>query len=725
MCVVNAGKPSFSSPRSSQVFRGQDQQLVKLGYGIASPRTATFEGELASPAGITPPPPYTFRPSSQPVRSIEREQETPKHGACCRCATRWKTPALVNGKRKRSEDRTPTQRRTGPSTPGHTAAEATPNPRGNGRVEIADCDADDEDDELIEAPPRKRLRTVGGSRRRNPPKSNTPPKYMKTKKGALVSTISAEAAADFGVTVSAAAEHLLVQSEEDADVLEEERPMQVDGCGETMVPGLTRPATPNEMVAEEDGEEETAQIQERGQMAQQDHELPPWSTPEEACAQLLLAFRNPAPTTSMSELVVDDGTHALFVRETETLNATPPRSDAAVLARREVPPQTQGAAASHALDQSIALTPAGGNVEAAGISTWSAAERRLYRHFCEDVRKAEVQYTEHATWQAMVKLRKTEPELQATFLKCLAIARKTLGEGVVDEWRQFLEQGRARRVQHKGSYLDTEGVITGSNGSPTELNPTQQGIVAQAYYHYNEARKAGTASWKASFCYRRAAIGLADQYDAYVRSYGKQSVDLSNATCPDATVLACTMFRDMKIRWRRALSSEFMDVQARENGYGRDWAAFKKTLSYGRRWRIFSDHLGLSALLLVDTTDRTTYLQKQLPRPVFVAWTQLIPKVVLDIHEVVGRIQGYYDRMEDPAFFSRRLRPLKLERNYSVGNRSEYFDFSGSEGGRTPTADPSCLTQPSSAISPPRDVVDEYVNMLTDEDLVGTDGFAG
>jgi len=49
--------------------------------------------------------------------------------------------------------------------------------------------------------------------------------------------------------------------------------------------------------------------------------------------------------------------------------------------------------------------------------------------------------------------------------------------------------------------------------------------------------------------------------------------------------------------------------------------------------------------------------------------------------------------MEDPALFSGKLRPLKLERNYAVGDSSKCFEFSGSEVGRTRTVDPSNRTR--------------------------------
>ena len=77
-------------------------------------------------------------------------------------------------------------------------------------------------------------------------------------------------------------------------------------------------------------------------------------------------------------------------------------------------------------------------------------------------------------------------------------------------------------------------------------------------------------------------------------------------------------------------------------------------------------------------------------------WTKLISRVRLDVKEVAARVEGYYDGMEDPSFYAaRKLRPLKLERRaYGACSPGEQFEFSGSEGGRTPTADPSHLTRP-------------------------------
>jgi hypothetical protein len=69
------------------------------------------------------------------------------------------------------------------------------------------------------------------------------------------------------------------------------------------------------------------------------------------------------------------------------------------------------------------------------------------------------------------------------------------------------------------------------------------------------------------------------------------------------------------------------------------------------------------------------------------------------VREVAARVEGYYDGMEDPSFYAaRKLRPLKLERRaYRACSPGEQFEYSGSEGRRTPTTDPTYLTQPSDA----------------------------
>lgn len=400
------------------------------------------------------------------------------------------------------------------------------------------------------------------------------------------------------------------------------------------------------------------------------------------CARNLAVLRNSAP---LADPEIDDAGDTLFVPERGTHEAPLAQS-------------VRPALSTWSTDDE----------DTASIPTWTATDQRLYRQFCEDVRAAEAQEGNPRTRQGMASLWRREPDLQPTFRKCLGIADRTMGGRVVDEWRKFVAQGRERRAQHEGSDHSAETAV-GGEGS--------LGVVQKAYGCYMEARKAKTATWKACFCYRRAAIGLVDQSDAYAKLPVKEPVDRLGASLTDTMVVHRSMFRDMNAQWRNALSSDFTEKQANEKGYGREWSDFKETLRDGRRWRIFSKHLGLCALLLVDTTDRTTYLQRELPIPVFTAWTQLIPRVVPEIKEVVGRMEGYYDRVEHADFFLGKLRPLKLERNYDVGNPSEFFEFSGSEGRRTPTADPSLLTKPSDAMGLQYRSDLDYMRREQDEEL--------
>ena len=96
----------------------------------------------------------------------------------------------------------------------------------------------------------------------------------------------------------------------------------------------------------------------------------------------------------------------------------------------------------------------------------------------------------------------------------------------------------------------------------------------------------------------------------------------------------------------------------------------------------------------------------------FVAWTRLISRIRLDVKEVAARVESYYDGIEDPSFYAaRKLRPLKLERRaYRACSLGEQFEFSGSEGGRTPTVDPGRLTQLGEAVVCEGDyTVDDFI----------------
>jgi hypothetical protein len=107
---------------------------------------------------------------------------------------------------------------------------------------------------------------------------------------------------------------------------------------------------------------------------------------------------------------------------------------------------------------------------------------------------------------------------------------------------------------------------------------------------------------------------------------------------------------------------------------------------------------------------------------VFIAWTKLISRVRLDMKEVAARVEGYYDSMEDPSFYTAwKLRLLKLERRaYRACSPGEQFEFSGSEGRRTPTVDPSHLTRPSNALVYEGDyTIDDFIRSsnLDDKDF--------
>lgn len=123
----------------------------------------------------------------------------------------------------------------------------------------------------------------------------------------------------------------------------------------------------------------------------------------------------------------------------------------------------------------------------------------------------------------MVKLRKSEPLLYKTFFRCLDIARRTMGEGVLYEWRNFQKQGWEKRRQLG---FDPELPPTVAPiGSQSASEPGRRDVVTEAYLRFGEAVRAKTNTWRARFQYRRAAIGLAVQYEAYVgirsgRSHG-------------------------------------------------------------------------------------------------------------------------------------------------------------------------------------------------------------
>jgi hypothetical protein len=373
----------------------------------------------------------------------------------------------------------------------------------------------------------------------------------------------------------------------------------------------------------------------------------------------------------------------------------------------------------------VTSSQAGDHEDAVDVANWPAEDRALYRHFCKDVRAAEEQWNHSKTSHAMASLRGREPQLCPTFFKCLAIARKTMGEDVVYEWQKFQEQGWERRRQHGYGVQPPE--TTGPSFSPSAADPARRDVVAAAYREFQETAKARTNDWKARFQYRRATVGLAVQCEAYAQLRDKRSVRQPTATQTDRSTLLRALFREMQPKWLHALPCDFTDKQAKDQGHGQDWKAFSRAIQDGRRWKVLVEDLGFGALLLIDTSGNVDYIQQQIPIPVFAAWARLIPRVRLDVKEVAARVEGYFDGMEVPSFYAvRKLRPLKLERHaYRACSPSEQFEFSGSEGGRTPTADPRCLTRPGGTVVYGEDyAIEDFIQSsgFEDEDFADLSG---
>jgi hypothetical protein len=98
----------------------------------------------------------------------------------------------------------------------------------------------------------------------------------------------------------------------------------------------------------------------------------------------------------------------------------------------------------------------------------------------------------------------------------------------------------------------------------------------------------------------------------------------------------------------------------------------------------------------------------------------LISRIELGVKDVAVRMEACYDGMENPSPYA-APRSLKLERHaYRAYSPTEQFDFSGSEGRRTPAADPSRLTQPGRVLVCEGDyTVEDFIqsSRLEDEDF--------
>jgi hypothetical protein len=675
--VEKTGSKSTQDPPESP-FANSEAEAVRClrdrGYIVAPPRASTSDLE-----SITPPPPYSRHlSSSQPVQSITRFTDIAVTSTNKRKrgdGRRGDSPSGRNAGRATSCPSTPTGRfvtvdvpaRTGGmnASESHEIGDGDANPDGaTATATPATADEDDEDDEedeVVSAPQRKRRRTTRISRTEPSRKATIPPRYLKTKKGTLTSTISYETAAELIAAAPEAVGRPGPNLENDA-----------------AIPGHDPVLDP-----------------------------PPTSSPEEIGALNLLSLYASVPNTPVPEISADDEEESLFLPDgppTELQSAGP----------------TTFCQDENSMSRTASLIDATGSSgakdggDATVVATLTAEERRLHRHFCEDVKAAEGRWDHSSTVKGMAALRKKDPQLHVTFRKCLTVARRTMGEGVVHKWRDFQEEGWEKRRQYKTGA--TQPVST----APT-ADPARGYVVAEAYRQFRETVKAKTGGWKSYFCYRRATVGLDTQYEDYTKLRNKQTARGSSALQSDRSMMLRALFREMHSDWRNDLPDNFTDKQAKDRGYGQEWKSFNRAMQDGRRWKVFVDGLGLGALLLIDTSGNVDYLQQQIPIPVFAAWVRLVPRVRLDVKEVAARVEGYYDGMEDPSFLNRKLRPLRLERRaYRACSPGEQFEFSGSEGGKTPTADPNSLMRPSDGIAGEEYTVEDFIDSsgLEDADML-------
>lgn len=662
VCDATDAPSADTSLQSGSVLLTTEVEAVEWlrtrGYVIAPP--------YASPNGpqnVGPPPSYL---EHVPI-SMSMSQPLPG------TVGRTDASAVLGEKRKRIDDLTAETTTTTATLPAiHTASKGRTS-SVNGGSRTTDGDTDEDDVVVVSAPLRKKrgtIKTKGRVRKSPPQRPSTPPCRTKTKKTALSSVVSYEEAADLtGVDVRAfdPVRTMDVEGDEGDGTTAEEGHlnMEVDS-GEHRTNG-DRTAEPTEICL--------------GGLHLADASPPTSSPEEEVVASSLLALRHSTPTASFVEAAVDDGRDGL---EGPDLTSKP------------------------------------------GGPVLSEEELGFYQDFYKDVKAAEERSSNPKTLKAMADLWRREPLLYETFLKCLSIARATMGEDVCYRWRRFREQGRRKREQHGSGIWANETTAPDHIPSAAE-STTEAAVVAAAYHEFQEAIKAETNEWKARFQYRRASARLFVQYQSYSRLYreqhGSQTAWSMRPTQRERSILLRSLFREMNPDWRRVLQRDFTEKQAKEQGYASEWNAFNLAIRDGKRWSILVDALGSDALLLIDTSGRNTYIQRRIPMPVFVAWVALIPKVVEDLEGAVENVRGDYEGIEDPSYIARRLRFLKLEHlyNHALPAR-EQFDYSGSEGRKTPTADPGLLTyscHPSVSGGASVDDNDDFIDSsgVYDEDL--------
>lgn len=303
----------------------------------------------------------------------------------------------------------------------------------------------------------------------------------------------------------------------------------------------------------------------------------------------------------------------------------------------------------------------------------------------------------------MKALEAEDPGLDETFNTCLRIARKVVDEEVIDTWRMLLEQGWEERDR--------------STFVATPLNPTRQEIATAAYREFQIIETTVTNRWRADFEYRRAAAELYKQCNAYAKLRNSQSSPESHVSPREETDALKALFRDMNATWRDALPGGFTNKQARSSNLLARWNRFKLAKRDGQRWHVFIQELGLGALLLINASGDIDTLRNKTNFAVFVAWVRLLPRVTPELQSLGERMLGYYDELEDPACLVRVLRGLKLERRaYHAAPLLEQFDYSGSEGRRTPTVNPGYLMQANAMYNVDQAAIDELSSVYPLDD---------
>jgi hypothetical protein len=354
--------------------------------------------------------------------------------------------------------------------------------KGSSRAPDGDTDEDD-GIVVVSALLRKKRRTTKtkGTVRKSPlQRPSTPPRRTKTKKTALSSMVSYEEAADLTGTDVQAFDPVCaidVEGDEgDGPTAEEEHP-------------------DTEVVSDEHGTDgdqtaEPTEIRLRGLRLAGGPPSSSSSEGEVTASSRLLALRRSTPTAPFVERATDDGGDDLSVA---------PQSI------RPVPSPRLGDAAVRRMGLTVASFPTEWDEDTTGSAEWSPESRGLYRHFCEDVKTAEEQWDHPKTRQGMANLRKSELLLYETFFRCLGIAQKTMGKGVLHEWRTFQRQGWERR-RRLGFDLERPPTVA-PIGSQSASEPGRRDVVTEAYRRFGEAAGAKTDTWKARFQYRRAASG--------------------------------------------------------------------------------------------------------------------------------------------------------------------------------------------------------------------------